>query len=218
MKNQINEPPHKNTLSAWLSGLTHLWAGGILGGLGVLLVALVARRMGVSADIFTREPQVALGGAWYIGTFSNLGGLIWFATAGILSFAACFKSQTRTSLAMAALVTWAMGVDDIFMLHDFVYTQFYIREVFVYAAYFGTTALIVLRFRNQLERSTLIGVTGAVFFWVLSAVLDKFFNAGVQLREDGAKFIGITIWAAAWAYQAYASLTNLLQTENRSEK
>ena len=63
MKNQINEPPHKNTLLAWLSGLTHLWAGGILGGLGVLLVALVARRMGVSADIFTREPQVALGGA-----------------------------------------------------------------------------------------------------------------------------------------------------------
>lgn len=212
MNNRIYKYPHQKTLLAWAGELAHLLVGGLLGCMGVTAIALAAHYLGISTDVFTREPQVALGGAWYTGSFSNLGGLIWFATAGVVSFAALFKSKARTSLVMVALLTWAMGVDDVFMLHDYVYPRLRIREIFVYAAYFSAAVLIALRFHAQLERSTLIGVTGTVFFWGLSALFDKFFNAGIQLTEDGAKFIGITVWAATWIYQAHASLRPLTYT------
>jgi hypothetical protein len=45
-----------------------------------------------------------------------------------------------------------------------------------------------------------------VFLWVLSAGLDQFFNNLGQLAEDGAKFTGVAIWAAAWIRQAYLDL------------
>jgi hypothetical protein len=33
-----------------------------------------------------------------------------------------------------------------------------------------------------------------------------------QLAEDGAKFIGIVIWAAAWTRQAYNDITKLARS------
>jgi|GEM_PF-1539763 len=202
----------KTTLQAGWSEFNHLIFAGLFGCLAIALVALASWFLGEPASVFTREPQAVLKGSFYVGSFSNLGGLIWFGAAAIMSFAVSLKPLDRGALILAALVTWAMGLDDIFMLHDKVYPKLYINETLVSALYFGVIGVIVLRFYRQLARSTLIGMAIAVIFWLLSAVFDHFFNDFGQLAEDGAKFIGIVVWAAAWTRQAYNNIAKLTRS------
>lgn len=215
MVNQIhdNEDEKIKPQAGW-SEFSHLMFAGLFGGLVIALVALASWFLGEPTDVFTREPQVVLKGSFYVGSFSNLGGLIWFGAAAILSFAASLKPRDRGALILAAVVTWAMGLDDIFMLHEKVYPKLYLDETFVSALYFGTIGVIVLRYYRQLARSTLVGMAITVAFWVLSAGLDSFLNDIGQLGEDGSKFIGIVVWAAAWIRQAYDNLA----TQSRSSQ
>ncbi|HET6596450.1 MAG TPA: hypothetical protein VFG81_12555 [Anaerolineales bacterium] len=187
----------------------HLMIAGLFGCLAIALVALAARLLDEPAAVFTREPQRALNGAYYVGSFSNLGGLVWFGAAAILSFAVSLKPLDRGALILAAVVTWAMGLDDVFMLHDEVYPKLYLHERVVSTLYFGAIGVIVLRYYHQLSRSTLVGIAITIFFWVLSVVFDLFLRGFGQLPEDGSKFIGIVVWAAAWTRQAYDDITKL---------
>lgn len=192
---------------------SHLILAGLFGGFAIALVALAAWLLGEPAAVFTREPQQVLNGSFYVGSFSNLGGLIWFASAAIMSFAASLKPAERGALVLAALLSWAMGLDDIFMLHDRVYPKLFLSEPIVVALYFVTAAAIVVRFHRQLARSTLIGIVITVGFWGLSGVLDLAFNnLGGQLVEDGTKFLGLVVWAAAWVRQAYDDVAGLVQS------
>lgn len=187
----------------------HLLFAGLFGCLAIALVALASQLLGEPAAVFTREPQRALNGAYYVGSFSNLGGLVWFGAAAIMSFAASLKPLDRGALILAALVTWAMGLDDVFMLHDEVYPKLYLHERVVSALYFGAIGVIILRYYRQLSRSTLVGIAVTVFFWVLSVVFDLFLRGFGQLPEDGSKFIGLVVWGAAWTRQAYDDITKL---------
>jgi hypothetical protein len=202
---QANEQEKAARQTGW-SEFAHLILAALFAGFAIAGVALASRLLGEPPAVFTREPQQVLHGSFYVGSFSNLGGLVWFAAAAILSFAGSLKPLNRAALILAALVTWAMGVDDIFMLHDKVYPRLHLSEPLLYAVYFGTIGLIVWRSHRQLARSTLVGIALAVFLWVLSAGLDQFFNNIGQLAEDGAKFTGVAIWAAAWIRQAYLDL------------
>jgi len=207
-----NEDRKPARQAGW-SEFSHLIFAGLFGGLAIALVALASWFLGEPTDVFTREPQQVLHGSFYVGSFSVLGGIIWFAAAAIMSFAASLKPLDRGALILAALLTWAMGLDDMLMLHDRVYPKLYLNEILVFALYFGTIAVIVLRFYRQLARSTLVGIAITVIFWGLSGMLDHFLNhiAG-QLAEDGTKFIGIVVWAAAWTRQAYNDITNLARS------
>ncbi len=207
-----NNEDGKTALQAGWSEFRHLIFAGLFGCLAIALVALASWLLGEPAKVFTREPQTILNGSFYVGSFSNLGGLVWFGAAAILSFAASLKPSDRGALILAALVTWAMGLDDIFMLHDKVYPKLYISNTILYLLYFGAIGVIVLRYFRQLARSTLVGMTIAVIFWVLSAMFDTFFNEIGQLEEDGAKFIGIVVWAAAWIRQAYDDIARLTRS------
>jgi hypothetical protein len=190
----------------------HLLLAVLFGLFSIALVGLAAWFLGEPPAVFTREPQAVLKGSFYVGSFSNLGCVIWFSAAAILSFAASLKPVNRGALVLAALLTWAMGLDDMFMLHDRVYPKLYLNETLVSALYFGVIGVIVLRYFRQLARSTLAGIAIAVGFWVLSAAFDLFFNNIGQLAEDGSKFIGIAVWAAAWIRQAYGDVARLAYT------
>jgi hypothetical protein len=204
-----NHQERKTASQTGWSEFSHLIVAILFACFAIALVALAARVLGEPVAVFTREPQQILNGAFYVGSFSNLGGLIWFGAAAILSFAVGFKPLNRTALLLAALLTWAMGVDDIFMLHDRIYPKLYLNEYILSALYFGTIFLIVLLSYRKLAPSTLVGIGLTVFFWVLSQVFDTFFNTVGQLAEDGSKFIGIAVWAAAWIRQAYKDITRL---------
>ncbi len=204
-----NKQVGKTALQTGWSEFSHLLFAVLFGCLAIALVALASWLLGEPPAVFTREPQQVLGGSAYVGSFSNLGGMVWFGAAAILSFAGSLKLSDRRILILAAMLTWAMGVDDIFMLHDRVYTKLYLNEGIVTALYFGTIGVIVLRSYRQLARSTLVGIALTVIFWISSQLFDSFFNDIGQLAEDGSKFIGIVVWAAAWIRQAYIDVTSL---------
>ena len=213
MSRRHNNQEGKTTLQTGWSEFSHLIFAVLLGCVAIALVALASWLLGEPAAVFTREPQQVLDGSFYVGSFSNLGGLVWFGAAAILSFAVSLKPSDRTALLLAAMLTWAMGIDDIFMLHDRVYPKLYLNEFIVTALYFGTIGLIVFRSYHQLERSTLVGIGLTVIFWILSQVFDTFFNNIGQLAEDGSKFIGIVVWAAAWIRQAYGDIARLARSK-----
>jgi hypothetical protein len=212
--NSIREhEARKLAIQAGWSEFSHLIFAGLFGGVAIALVALASWILGEPTSVFTREPQQVLNGSFYVGSLSNLGGLFWFAAAAIMSFAASLKPSDRGALIVAALLTWAMGLDDIFMLHDRVYPKLYLSETLVYALYFGVIGVIVFRFYRQLALPTLVGITITVILWGMSGILDEFFNhIGGQLAEDGSKFIGIVVWAAAWTRQAYNDISKLARS------
>jgi len=202
------------TLPAIWKEFSHIIFAGLFGVLAIAFVAIASQLLGEPAAVFTREAQVVLKGSFYVGSFSNLGGLIWFSTAAILSFASTLKPENRMALILAALVTWALGLDDIFMFHEKIYPKLHISNTLLYILYFGTIGVIVFRYYRQLSRSTLIGIAIAVFFWIVSAILDRYFNDLGQLQEDGAKFIGIAVWAAVWIRQTYYSTVRLIRSSS----
>lgn len=171
-----NNQERKTSLQTAWSEFRHLIVAVLFGCLAIALVALASWLLGERASVFTREPQQVLGGSAYVGSFSNIGGLIWFGAAAILSFAGSLKPSDRTALLLAAALTWAMGIDDIFMLHDRVYPKLFLNEGIVTALYFGTIGAIVLRSYHQPARSTLVGIVLTVIFWIMSQVFDMLFN------------------------------------------
>lgn len=203
-------------IRAGWSEFGHLMLAGLFGCLAIALVALASWFLGEPAAVFTREPQEVLKGPLYVGSFSILGGIVWFGAAAIMSFAGRLKPLNRGALLLAALLTWAMGFDDVLMLHDRVYPKLYLNETLVSALYFSAIGGIVLRYYRQLARSTLVGMAIAVIFWVLSGLLDHYFNHVGQLAEDGSKFIGIVVWAAAWTRQAYNDITKLVRSSPKA--
>ena len=99
----------KATRQAGWREFSHLIFAGLFGCLAIALVALASSFLGEPAAVFTREPQEVLKGPFYVGSFSNLGGLVWFGAAAIMSFAGSLKPLDRGALILAASVTWAMG-------------------------------------------------------------------------------------------------------------
>ena len=204
----IREPARQKGWGSY----SHLVFAFLFGIAAIALVALAAWVLNEPAPVFTREPQQVLEGPFYVGSFSNLGGLIWFSAAAVLSFAAVLKRADRGALILAAALTWAMGIDDIFMLHDRVYPKIFLSDPILYALYFGTIGVIILRFHRQIAFATLVGIVITVAMWVMSAGIDEFSNNPTwQLAEDGVKFIGIAVWAAAWIRQAYSDISKLIR-------
>ncbi|ARU16471.1 hypothetical protein [Croceicoccus marinus] len=169
----------------------------------LILLAAAMAITGLEGRIFTGEPQDVLKGAFYVGAFSNLGGVVWFSCAAILSFTLAFRPRHGAVLGAAALLSWAMGIDDVFLLHDHVYPHLMIPQKLVMLGYFALASGILLTSVIELPLRTSIGIAATIGFWAVSGILDLFFNHLDQSIEDGAKFIGIAIWAATWIAQAH---------------
>ncbi|GGD78444.1 hypothetical protein [Croceicoccus mobilis] len=178
----------------------------LFGAVSLAMLALAMAATGREGRTFTGEPQDVLKGDWYVGAFSSLGGVVWFACAAILTFALAFWPRHFKVLAAAAMLSWAMGIDDIFLLHDHVYPMIYLRQELVFLGYFGAAGGILLMCAHEMPPRTTIGTAATIGFWGLSAVLDQFFNFLDQSFEDGAKFVGICVWAATWIAQSYDSM------------
>lgn len=185
---------------AWL-GLAILFGALCL---GLLLFGMALT--GHEGRMFTGEPQDVLDGLWYTGAFSNLGGVVWFSCAAILSFALLYRPRNWMLLSAAAALTWAMGIDDIFLLHDNIYIRFGFHQRLVYATYFLLAFALLVAALLRLRAATAIGIAMTMGFWGISVIMDLYFNKVDQAFEDGMKFIGVCVWAATWANQAYRSI------------
>ncbi len=151
----------------------------------------------------------------YFGLLSNLGILLWCASAAVCLFAflqvyhMSGRIRPGAFLLYAGIFTGVLLMDDLFMGHENVYPQhFGIDQRLTYAIYAALFALYLVVFRDDLLKSDpKILLLSSVLF-ALSILMDQlplFHEKGVFLHvaEDGSKFVAISAWAvfhfrAAW--------------------
>ncbi len=151
----------------------------------------------------------------YDGAISSLGVIGWMACAALCLFAAAIMMNARNKIAgagtffiYAGLFTAFLGFDDLFLIHENVLPAFGVPERVTYGAY-GLIGLGYLATSWRLilqNRYVLFG--GAIALLATSVVIDWFLhsdNVWRLIAEDGAKFVGISLWAsfhvdAAWRF------------------
>jgi hypothetical protein len=194
----------------------------ILGALAVVLgLAVIARvRFDIAWTQIMGDPASAAGAPFYLGFVSNVGILLWAATASIFLFAwslhrgqASEREWGRFLLCSGLLVGW-LGLDDLFMLHDQVFPSYLsVPQVAVIAASGAAAALYLLRFARVMAARTAYPVfLAALGLLGLSLLLDHLSDytsvhiPGSGLLEDGAKLLGVGTWLSYSIHTCAASL------------
>ena len=163
---------------------------------------------GIKGILVIRDLAQTCDSALGIGLISNLGYLLWIATAAITLFTA-YRTPTNSQHKLKELLlcggwfSFILCIDDMFLLHDR-----YIGQTFLYAIYGIFAFFIVFRFREQLLKNG-----GEIFIFAatllaFSVLTDKFQHALVdilpvkyetlQIFEEGVKFFGISSWFYFW--------------------
>ncbi|MEM9808005.1 MAG: hypothetical protein AAF959_22280, partial [Cyanobacteria bacterium P01_D01_bin.56] len=140
---------------------------------------------------------------FYAGFLSQIGILLWAASATICFFSATVLPKHRASsrqlkrfLFVSALLTLLLGLDDAFLLHETVFPQLGISSKATYAGYGVFLLSYLFRFHTLILKTDHILIAIALGFFGMSVAIDMLDLSGQRafLFEDGAKFVGIVSW------------------------
>ncbi len=174
---------------------------------------LVALGLAYSGDIplsdLLRDPSAALDGPWYVGVFSTTGIALW-AVAGalcLLTLSAEPPREARSLLIAGAVMSFLLGADDGYLIHETVKNEIGIPSPVTVGIY-GIVAILLFRpaWRYLRSRPEFIVFVTAVALLGISALLDFAGEAGLPtpplsaITEDVAKFLGIATWVAFCAW------------------
>ena len=180
-----------------------------LPGLVIYVLAISLSAMaGIKGILVIRDLAQTCDSPLGVGLISNLGYLIWIATAAIALFTA-YATPTHSQRKLKDLLlcggwfSFILCIDDMFLLHDR-----YIGQTFLYVVYAIFAFLIVFKFRDQLLKNGGEVFILAATLLACSVLTDKFQRdivditpinyASLQLFEEGVKFLGITTWLYFW--------------------
>lgn len=195
---------------------------GVLAGAVALGLALVALDVaGAPVLDLVRDPAVISDSAWWTGSISLVGLLLWAAAAGMLLITGLVllegpeRERARFFLSSAALVGW-LAVDDALLLHeDALPHDLGVPQAVVFLVYGLAAGAWALRFRRYLVRdawllAVVVGGFGA------SVLLDNANSLpGVEVgyraavAEDWAKYVALgalLAWALVAARRALLGL------------
>ena len=172
--------------------------------LGLCVLAWISSTIGVPVSDFTRDPVAVMRAPFYTGLLSNLGILLWCATAAITLFGAAVldkRGQRREwvlFLRWSGLVTTVLLFDDLFLFHERVFPEFLnIREGYVLLCY-GLLMLVYLGiFHREILQTEFLALVLAGGFFAGSILVDRLPENWMpwhHLVEDGSKFLGIVTW------------------------
>ncbi len=229
----VRDPNQKGLvgLIAWLwrwSGLTPLQlAIPLLPGLltlGAILGASlhfgidIRRFLGDTANLARVHPLT--------GMLSNLGLIVWSATAFICLFAAVLIRDRETGdvyrfLLCFGLLTAFLLFDDTFQFHETLGERYFgIYETWTYEALAVFTAFLLFRFRKTILRSDFGLLLVALGFMASSNVVDFLPRWDIPWRvywfafaEESQKWLGILCWSAyfvRFSYQAVMTPERLM--------
>ena len=161
---------------------------------------LILTNSGFSLREILRDPAQQSGLSSFLGFVSNIGVWLWVSSAAICFFGlltGAVKSITGRSelLALLALLSLLLAVDDFFLLHE---RYVYQKGIFLFYAVCALS-LLVRHFRQILEIDGFsFGLAGLLL--ASSVIIDitqrkiPIDYAYVQLLEEGCKFVGAAIW------------------------
>lgn len=190
------------------SSLTQFRTGGRLMGLIFVVSALLLGTglllhygAGVPFGELTRDPVAIAGDPPYTGFLSQIGIFGWAAAAAVCLFSAQAVSgvsprQSREFLVVSGMLTLALGLDDVFLIHEVLFPHFGILQNIILFVYAGVFVLYLVRFYSVILKTEYIVLGMAFAFFALSASLDWLHPHGIDpyLWEDGAKLVGIISW------------------------
>ena len=171
---------------------------------------------GISSTKVLRDLAQACDAPLGQGFLSSVGYLLWMAAAAIALFAAAthqIKGPTvnrQFAFCGGGFSLW-LCLDDMFLVHDR-----YLGQSFLYVTYTVFTVLLLVCFREPLNRFAGDTFLLSVVFLGSSVLIDTFQKAfpasyeTVQLFEEGAKFLGIAAWLAFWCH--YVNATSKLNS------
>jgi hypothetical protein len=178
-----------------------------------LILFLLAVKRGISFDYFVID-TFALGKVPpYAGLVSNAGVGCWVAGGVIALFSSLVllrtgvRTETVLCLRTAGLFSLWLGMDDFFMLHDWLLPRLLpVRERDIILLNVAVGIVFLVRYHRALwdTRREAVLLSGVLF--ALSVVLDFVHDVrGLEMEallgrsfayllEDGSKFLGICVW------------------------
>jgi hypothetical protein len=189
---------------ALLPALTRAYVPALLVLLAVVVLRLTA---GVPMAVLTRDPSQVTGTTPLLGAVSSLGMVLWAGTGSVCLFVAAVLRRRRAGaapwtrfFAVAGVLTFWLLADDLFLLHDVVFPDyFHLDERLLYLIYGGLMVAFLLGFLRRIRESDYPVLLLALGFFALSLGFDVLTDwmtlPGEFLLEDGCKFLGIVGWA-----------------------
>jgi hypothetical protein len=153
----------------------------------------------VPMALLTRDLAATAGLRFDVGIVSNIGAMVWCATASISGFAAWHlrgmpaQRERAGLLGAAALLLFLMGSDDFLMLHETVYPKLGLSEAFVVLLYGVGYGAMLLRWREVVLDSELLLLALGTVLFAGSVIVDGFAKDSTAL-EDLLKLSGQVLW------------------------
>lgn len=186
--------------------------------LPIIILLAVTKLLSIATNIplrqFMLDPTEVLRVPFYTGIWSNLGVLLWTATASICLFISMFLPQFvskawRDFFHISGLLTIILLLDDLLRLHDEILPVYFgIKGDFLGIIFVFLIVLYLFRFRTLVFQYPYTFLVAALFLFAVSVAIDiappvlknLFSVADLLLFEDGAKLLGIATWLAYFAY------------------
>lgn len=183
----------------------------------VLAVAFLAHRLtGVEFSHLSSDPQAIAKSPWYLGVISNIGVVIWSATAAICLFTGYVERRARPEagfLRAAGWLTLILLADDLLMIHEKLAPSIGLNERVVLAGYLAVFGWWMMAFRLQLIERNPLALAAIFGFFGVSILSDQLVSGGYVL-EDGAKLLGISTWCAYFTTAAAAHIRHGAQSKD----
>ena len=169
--------------------------------LGIVLYLHIWQNVPIS-DL-TRDTAAIGQLPFYAGFLSQIGILLWAASAMLCFFSATVLPNCRASyrklkrfLFVSAFLTLILGLDDAFLLHETVFPQLGIPSKVTYVSYGVFLLAYFLGFYTLILKTDHILIAIALGFFGISIAIDMLNLSGQRafLFEDGAKLVGIVSW------------------------
>lgn len=184
-------------------------------GIALTLIFLAVLQPFVPMGNLTRDPLVVANGKFYFGAFSSLGILGWAATCTICLSSYFMLSdsrdkKTRSFFLFSGLFTLLLLFDDLFMLHDVVFPNYFgVNEKVALAIYPILSAYLLVNYRGRIAGSSYGRLFIALVFLGFSNVVDSIFpnvNGLNSIIKDGFKFLGVVGWSIYFFDTAFSVL------------
>lgn len=177
-------------------------------------------------EYFSRDPASTTESHSLIGLISNVGILLWCASATACLFSAAVlwgaRASHKTIRAMfwAGVITVVLLIDDLFLLHENIYPGMIgVNEHLVFIFY-GVMLLVYFTiFLDVLRRANFHILLICIFCFGSSVLIDLFPDEVQALAEkstrhileDGTKFLGIVSWFGYYWEFCYEEVQSVIK-------
>jgi hypothetical protein len=171
----------------------------------LLSIYAIGKTRNIQFVTMTRDPA-AIYGDYFVGILSNLGIMLWAAAAVVCFLGAAIltkTSQDQHFLIASGVLTTLLALDDAFLFHQVIFPDlFHVHKWQIFGIYLLFFVLYFIGFKRLIISKTDYPIILAAFLLfglsiIIDDVLHNFPTQILQpLFEDGAKFVGISLWLA----------------------